>query len=465
MKQSFAVINITRLKFDELHKQPPLKLDSNYLKYLIHYILTKQAFFVERETFLELPIDDISDQYISIGEKAKLARHDKHKKHIDYLFNNNFTVRRSRTTTIQVSVLFRDEYISGKKSFGYRISDRLKGKPILIDFIDDNRLITKIKDSTSIIDPVINSGKYKFLKKYFVFEPRQPNLLKIDLAKAFQLCKNRYETHRSYTKYLNEASQIVEMHNGVFRIYYNKETDGRIHSNITRLPKVYRKFLNYNNKALVEVDLSASILFFISVILSKSIPIDIVKKYSILLMIYKSLETVDNKEIQEFENITLSGSIYNYFIPLFIQKYDIEQLTQLYKRIDDEPYNGEAHQQRKLVKKRLLGMFFAQADNYPVEQSIFGSKFPTLLKGINDFKNENGYKMFSHALFQLEAYLMIDLSALEFKKAFSKKAPIFTLHDCLITTVGHEKELALIMRTVFNQSLGVAPDMTIKVWN
>ncbi|SFZ94450.1 hypothetical protein SAMN05428642_104188 [Flaviramulus basaltis] len=469
MKKPYAVINFTKLEFEKIENTPPDFLDSNYLKYLVHHVLKNLAFHIEqakRED--EKEMEDITTIYIPLYSQARINERI-HAKHKNFLCGNYIDHKKTRTTIQKRSILYQGEYVAWDnqnkgKPFSYRPSDIYKNKPICVDYIDDIKLSKKIRELEVKIHPVVYSGKYKFLKKYFVFEPRKPNLLEINLENAIELCQTRRKLHNNYGKYLNEASQIVDIYNGLFRIYYNKNTDGRLHTNLTRLPRVYRKHLKYNNKTLVEVDLSNSIVFFLAVLLRRSLPLNIVTKYPILLMIYKYLESIDIIEIQEFEKLSISGEIYDFFIPAFRENYKPNIIAKLYKKISDEPYEDRDEQIRKLVKKRLLAMLFSETKDYTIEQKIFSNKFPEILENLNNYKNENGYNKLSHALFQLEAFCMIDKAGGKFNKAYSKVAPLFTLHDCLITTLGYEKDLKETMEKAFIETLGVTPNMKIKVW-
>ena len=181
-------------------------------------------------------------------------------------------------------------------------------------------------------------------------------------------------------------------------------------------------------------------------------------------MIYKSLEGVDIKEIQLFSELAFSGKIYNYFIPYFEKKFDELDLLNYHELESNEPYIGDFNQKRKIVKKQLLAMLFAKADSYSKIQEVFASSFPTLLDKINTFKKRNGYKVFSHLLFQTEAISMIDKCARQFNRENRRKAPVFTLHDCLITIEGYEGKLEETMKEEFVKLLGVSPNMGIVRW-
>lgn len=459
----FAVLLPLNLSFEESIKDKK-GIQEDYLKYLIYIVLSKLAFYIENNEEDDVPVIDAQEKDVSIP-KCYQGNYDKYKRHIDYLKNEEllYTYRASRTTvkTISTNVLNRDPYILDEKRFTYKLSFIFKGMSFNVAYITDTRLINKIKKNESVIPQIVDStsGKYKFLKKYF-----DPKKLNIDLDRAVQLCQSRRKEHNSYSKYLNEVKQLIDLYNGIYRIY-NKESDRRIHSNITRLPKVYRKYVTYNNKQLVEVDLSNSIIYFLASLISNKISKEVLQMYSLPLMFNKTLESLDGKEMQLILKLATTGEFYNDFIPLFEKEYTALEIGIFYEKENDDRYIGTFKQKRKVVKKRILAMLFAETKDYLVEQEMFKTEYPTLLENINRFKDKEGYKTFSHALLQIESHYMLDEVARVFNKENWRKAPVLTLHDCLITTVDYAEELENTMERVFTDLLDIPPKMKAEEWD
>tara|TARA_R110001606_G_scaffold49559_3_gene124944 strand:- start:111 stop:1184 length:1074 start_codon:yes stop_codon:yes gene_type:complete len=356
-------------------------------------------------------------------------------------------------------MLYRKDYVVGEVSYSYRINPHYKGQILSLNHIVKPRLVQKIIEHNSVIPSIIKNGKYRFLGKYF-----NSSSLKINVDEAVELCKARYNSHKSYGKYLNEMFQIIDVSNGVYRFYNKVETDARLHTNISRLPKVYRQYLTYNNNYLVEVDLSNSIIYFLSMLTSNRVNDSVLNKFPFLLMFYKTLETLDTRETDLLKELSANGKFYDYFIPSFEDRYMPDDLTTMFEQENDGDYNGHFEQKRKVVKRQILAMIFAASDAYKVEQEIFSFVFPDLLNTINTFKDKHGYEKLSHTLLQLESHYMLDVVAREFNRVNAKKAPIFTLHDCLITTHDYSTELTNTMRRVFEQEFLTAPKMDSKNW-
>jgi hypothetical protein len=109
-------------------------------------------------------------------------------------------------------------------------------------------------------------------------------------------------------------------------------------------------------------------------------------------------------------------------------------------------------------------MIFANINSYKKVQDIFRAKFPDLLDVLILFKKKFGYKSLSHLLLQMESCLMLDKVARKFNAKHWRVAPIFSLHDCLITTVDYESQLETILTEVFEEEFDVAPKVETAYW-
>lgn len=115
-------------------------------------------------------------------------------------------------------------------------------------------------------------------------------------------------------------------------------------------------------------------------------------------------------------------------------------------------------------------MLFAKSSSYKFEQLVFKELYPTIHKFINEFKDaqseelnwnlDNRHKKLSYLCFQFEAKLMIDNIAREYDKLHKGKIPVFTLHDCILTTSSNVHELKEFMDNKFSELLGESPNLT-----
>ena len=57
---------------------------------------------------------------------------------------------------------------------------------------------------------------------------------------------------------------------------------------------------------------------------------------------------------------------------------------------------------------------------------------------------------------------MIENIARDFYKLHKGKVPVFTLHDCILTTTSHAEEIKEFMQNKFKTLLGIAPNLTLE---
>jgi len=467
--KSFAVLIPEGLDIEGLVRVHSPNLDPEYLKYLIHLILSQIAFTHQDEDSKEpTSFSDIKKVYKQLHSDDLLVSNPKHRKHMDFLRSEffSYTRRESRTRFKEttVSVFHSKGYVVGKTPYRYKLNPVFLGRRLKVDYITAPKLIKKVKQSFTTLPSVVKNGKYKFLGKFF-----DENKLKVDFHEAVHFCEERYSEHKDYAKYVNELNQLVDLKNGCYKIYNVPESDGRLHTNITKLPKVYRRFLTYDGKELVEVDLSSSIVYLLAMLVNNHIKVDNldinfpIKSYY-LLMFAKVLESLDMIEKELLESKCLSGEFYELFISDFRSSFTWYKLRRMFKSVSDDEFDGSDKQVRKIAKKYLLAMIFADVNSYKKVQDIFRIKFQNLLDVLISFKKKFGYKSLSYLLFQMESCVMLDKVARKFNSKYWRRAPVFSLHDCLITTVDYESELELILKEVFKEEFGVAPNVKTLTW-
>lgn len=476
-----AVLIPERINIEGIVNVNPSLFEEDYLRYLINTIVIKQGRIVENKqiedenNLYERRYYSTSERYVKIESLKKGKQYSNHKLMIEHLCGNNFTIKRSRTRRKQISIFQRIQYKVGENSFEYRFGAYFRKNKLRIEYIHDNKIIDAVKQQYSKCDGELNTGSFKFLSKFF-----NQDKLQIDLAKAVELCEQRYETHQKYGVYVKEMTQIVNIYNGIYGLTFKRNSLGRVYTNITQLPKIYRKFITYDNKQLSEIDISNSVIFFLGLLLdgtlnknpiielfNKSIFNILNEKSSfLLLMFYKSFESLSQKEIQLLKLLGNNGKFYDEFVSDFVKAYSFEEMKDFYESENDDVYMGTDEQIRRVCKKQLIAMLFAkstQKQSLKV-QEIFKTKFPEMLERINKFKDEAGHEKFSHILFQIEACFVVDVVARKFNRKYWKNAPIFTLHDCLITTFDYVGKLEQVFNDSFMDYLGCIPKTEVKEW-
>ncbi|MBG6187083.1 hypothetical protein [Flavobacterium sp. CAN_S2] len=392
--------------------------------------------------------------------------------YIDFLLENN-----SGTGNI----LNGYRYEVGKNPFEYRLTDYYFNGGFELYTITDYKLINKYKQK--FVNTSNNEAirlNYYFLTKYFNNGKLAVSSPSDAIEEANSLVKK---------KRLRNAKNIVNIMNGEHTITLKTKTDGRVHSNITRLSKKSRKYLQYQGEFLAEVDISSAVPFFLYItmgyylnkILSKLT--DYQYSNSIIYIFDKITGDLDKTELQEFGHAVKSGKLYEQFSNLILDQSfyesegkDYNKVLKYYQYKFNKQFNhyfdGDLKELKKFAKKGLLSMLFAKSSSYKFEQLVFKELYPTIHKFINEFKDaqseelnwnlDNRHKKLSYLCFQFEAKVMIDKIAREYDKLHKGKIPVFTLHDCILTTSSNVVELKEFMKSQFKELLGESPNLTIE---
>ncbi|MDI9311007.1 MAG: hypothetical protein QM535_12390 [Limnohabitans sp.] len=295
-------------------------------------------------------------------------------------------------------------------------------------------------------------------------------------------------------KYIKNAFEILKIMNHEFSLTLKTKTDGRVHTNISRLKKESRNFLRYENENLVEIDVKSAVPYFlyINMKLYQNQQLSYLNKFQysnspIIYMFDEITTTIDNAELEDFGRAILSGQLYEKFSNEFFNNSIYENTSlpfdkvikyhqMIFFKTYGYSFDGCMKDLKRYAKKRILSMLFAPSYKYKFEQELFKTFYPSVLKFINEFKSltkhsrldglkwekKTAHKKLAHFCFQFEAKVMIDTIAREFDKKHKGKVPIYSLHDCLITTKSYANDLLGFMNTKFIELFGVAPGLSCK---
>jgi hypothetical protein len=440
---------------------PDFKFNTDFAYLIIHFVILYQS--------------NKSSNYTRLHSKYLQKFNRIYNKHIQFLINN---------FPNDGAVLRGTRYDKGKP-FGYKLPKYYSDSELEIHIITDKYLLRKINaiKLKSTTNEMIRLNYY-FLLKYFKngkLSIYEPSLLMESINKI-----------SDKEKRLRNAKSIIKIMNGDTKLTLKPKTDGRVHSNITRLSKNARNHLQYDGEFLAEVDISSSIPFFLLLIMKYYITDRLTyvanefQYYnSIIYILDKTSVCIVNTDVDDFGNSVLKKQLYQRFADEIFKEevytskgHNFEKVMKYYnydfKKQFGYHFDGDMNDLVKFAKKRLLSMLFARTYSYKFEQLAFGSIFPQVLKFINAFKDveqnsednsKERHKKIAYCTFQFEAKTMIDKIAREFDKIHNDKVPVFTLHDCLITTVSHVEELKYFMEKKFIELFEVAPNLTIEKSN
>jgi hypothetical protein len=377
---------------------------------------------------------------------------------------------------------------SKKHPFSYKLTEYYFKDGFELLIINDIKLINKYK---SIF---IKSKTNEQIRRYYYFLLKHFTNKKLTVYNPFEAIEHTNDLEPE--KRLKNALNLISFLNEEQNLSLNTKTDGRVHSNITRLSKKSRDYLQSDGEFLAEIDISSSVPYFLFVTMNHYLNHNLFNlnkfqynsnTYLFTYIFDEVTGDIDKSELQKFGEYILNGQLYEKFSELILSKElyesegkDYSKVIKYYQykfeKLFGYYFDGNINDLIKFTKKEMLSMLFAPTSLYKFEQIVFKKLFPTILKFINEFKDvqqykdsedikwtkEDSHKKLSYFCFQLEAKSMIDNIAKDFDKLHKGKIPIFTLHDCILIKSSYAEELKEFMNMKFIQMFGIAPNLTLK---
>lgn len=410
-----------------------------------------------------------------------------------------------------------NHYIPKTKSKGFKYPNELNSfiKPITVELKNKKNIyLTEKIDKKNVAE-----NKYSYLCKWF------NNNLEIDYksainkiteyylaeSQAYPLLLNQYQNNRikfilemqnknASSAYIyhclkefdkeNKPSNPIDLYNNRFRTiekinnkdwsYCIDETAGRFHSTITGVWKILRPYIKYKGQRLRSEDLKNSQIFLSILFLSKAkfIRFGILEKITKYnrkyakdlkeieedkykyntIMLVKLIEENENKEdLKRYIELAVSGEIYYFFG----------------KELLGNSFNSYSYKEIKDIgKTELIQCLFRSnaAINFKESSKLFKSLFPSVYaifkeikKGKSTDENYKPYRALACVLQTIEAELILDKVCKEFNYLYPN-APIFTTHDCVITTENDIDKIKPILEKHLFDCIGYKPTLHNDDW-
>ena len=381
-------------------------------------------------------------------------------------------------------------------------------------FLYDKGIVFTITDWTTIKaikrqeQKIRNRQSYNHLEKWFNTK------LRIDAVIANEFIETELERILNdkdlYKKMEQKKKNIFTQYNSaklhISRIAtndYKPSVDRRVfrfHSPITNLRGTIRNCLTYGNKKLVAVDIKNSQPYF-SVILFNtefwgvSTPHNPYDKGNLrLLKISKNLYKELKPRIREYIlTLTLQESAesqYSIALQLYIESVrdgtlykdltdalNFPDYSKSLKNINAERYRTKrkeptkrirkvADKQRiiseKETKKNFLVILNGNNKYFTDTKLIFEGGWPIVARLFNRIKKED-HSTLGIILQQIESYLVLKIVCKRIAKE-KPNLPIFTIHDSVVTTVGHEGYVEKVIIEELENAIGIPPTCKREYW-
>lgn len=305
--------------------------------------------------------------------------------------------------------------------------------------------------------------------------------LTIDSKAAYNEIKPFINSEATRRKYLTSATLIKELHNQEWKYSIKPKSDNRLHSNLTRSSKLLRKYIKYDGKPIIGVDLKTSQPFFLCVIIKA-----ILKRDKGLLEQIKAtdilndsvIESLFNLELNRRELISFAQSILNKdFYTEFQHKLNIDfdedgkpfRMVSNYTR--KKKYRSRSKQEpkrkvifetpRELVKAVVMEIFYSKPRTTIKEAKIFREIYPSVSRIFKCFDDHD--VKFSYLLQYIEAYVLLDYTAKKINQSHPNM-PLFSIHDALVTNEDWQHILEVEMRDHIKRITTIPPNIDVENW-
>ena len=422
---------------------------------------------------IEIPVKNDklrrADGYVPLSSRILQPKNRDYNLHLAYLVENKI---------LEV----RPYFTPGQKSRQYRIAENhLKNRLIEI-MVSDAKLVKHLAKELHLNFKVVK--KYEHLHRWF------NDGLEINVEGAMQYCVQRlkdapYESiYQAHQKVYGMMFMVKMLQHKQY--WFSVDTFGhRLHTNLTNLSSELRPFVTYKGQPLVSVDVKNSQpLLSMKILASKYPALDLKtiesgierEKQTILptdiepIMLVKHPQSLAAIDVQRYGSLVIGGRLYDYMEAelrkAFGDKYFTQKRIFDFDKLESVP-NTLTPRQR--VKKVMFQVFFSKNSTRSKEKKLFAALFPNVMQVFEDCKanervaKKRRHKMLAQQLQRIESALMLDKVA----KVIGERRPdmpIYTVHDCIVTTVGNEGFVNDVMKEIFSKELGFMPTLENEYW-
>ena len=337
-------------------------------------------------------------RYVNISDKV-----------IDEFITNPKNRLEAKNFLLEKKVIDCDyKYVTGEKSFGYRINDNFISLPVVY-FLQKNTLIKNIISKRNR-DYSLLPLQYHSARDYFM-------KIKIDYTRANEYVNNLYlkdikntdDVKGVINKYKYHFHSILKIQNKDLYFKQNK-TNKRIDTNLTNLPTELRQFI-ISDEVLYNLDCANSQPFLFSAVLIENGIIDV-----------------------NYNREAVNGTIYEYYANSYNSLYQTG-IT------------------RTDAKNIIMKVLFSNNNIYKNEKDVFRLIFPEAYDFIYKRKVED-HKVLSNDLQLLESGIIIDDIT---KKLESREIKYYTIHDSIVLSEKNTEESMEIMLNTFLEKYKLLP--------
>jgi hypothetical protein len=367
---------------------------------------------------------------------------------------------------------------------------------IPLEYFEDEKEVIHKYSKASIVNKIIGirnekakcTSKSKFHDEEIIAHLRKffNEKLTLDIKSANIKLNELILTDNPTMRAVNRwRFDLLNMSQGIFKKVMADRTSGRVHTSLTSLKREFRYMIRYNGEQLVSLDIKSYQPILLGKVFDYKFWNEDMAEYVIKnnSEIYKNCKntngyTMDNKFILYYIFImcshfslikkaeddakiyldsVLEGDIYSEMVEMINSNKLMAQL------------NPIARDAAKILFYRLIfgpnnAHLYINDIPFKLFYNLFRKKHPTLYRAISKLKEGNNkakdYAVLSKLLQRIESDLIISNVC---KRIMMERPdlPIFTIHDCIVTTEGNESYVKDVMESVHREKLQI--EIVIKV--
>jgi hypothetical protein len=367
-----------------------------------------------------------------------------------------------------------NHYIVGKKSKGFRLTDEYllnKLKEVQITEFTLIKSIKKAKAKKYVPD------QHKTLKEWF------SPFLQIDADNARKCLDAKYHKEakidgiRAANKMNAGRFSIAKLNRGYFHFGVDR-TSGRLHTNLSHMPKYLRYYLTYGNQKLVSIDIVNSQPFISTILFNPSFWVLAEKakpniyndcnrlinyqsiennKYNRVgirvstIMLAEYTKTLDTIDIIRYRKLAVNGGLYEYLENIISLKANDRKLPK---------------SKRDLMKEMMFIVLFSENAYRGREmqdaKNAFETEFPNVYKRFKEIKQKD-HTQLAILLQAIESEFILNRVCTRISRE-RPYLPLYTIHDSVATTLGNEDYVRTVMEEEAVKAFGYAPQLKNEEW-
>lgn len=443
------------------------KFDMNIVKFILHSIVFKSVAFkgiaevvnyfdqsyLSRDYWVGAIGTDYS-KYINLLRDEKIIYRTPYQKKTCFGYGLVVPYRYSRiiVEVIQIKGVHKHQ----KKKFNSSYTKKYE-KPLSDFFINTDFAIDGDKSENDLFDRYFELANYPLKKSHgkpIANDLKSYSSYIMALKKMAQFMNGEYIFSRGTTSLTNKKTGRKDY-----------KTKGRLYTSFSFLNKEIRQNLIYKGGKLIEIDLKNCVpyllsnLFSVTNIRMTSKRINRLQSSLSIYMCSEDLKTCMDREVADFKNLCIEGTVYDMFIEPLKGKY-AEKWSEMFMRYFDKRYVKCYEHDRTLSKQLFIMMLFGRISQFTEVQQVFAERFPILWDILTTNKRQS-YKAVAKSLFDLEGSLMIDQVAKPLIKNHKRRVPVFSVHDCIATTEENIPIVTEQIESVFYNNFGNMPRISI----